>query len=80
MQVAYVVAQHESEMVTLTSELGRLKREKADLEQKIRQIQMGVVPPETAHLVDQLEKEKIEWEHKYTHLRDRFDVSSVFLF
>lgn len=79
LQVAFVVAQHESEMSTLTSELGRLRREKADLEEKIRQMQMGVIPPETAHLVDQLEREKTELEHKYTQLRDRFNVSSVLL-
>ena len=81
LQIAFVVAQHESEMSTLTSELGRLRREKAYLEQKVRhcQMQMGVIPPETVHLVDELDMEKKELEHKYTQLRDRFDVSSVIL-
>ena len=59
----------------MNSELGRLRREKADVEQQLRQLQKGVIPPETADLVDSLEKEKTEWKHKYTHLRDSYDVS-----
>ena len=75
MQVAIVIAQHESEMSALNSELGRLRREKADVEEQLRQLQKGVVPPETADLVDNLEREKTEWKHKYTDLRERYNVS-----
>ena len=64
-------------MSALNSELGRLRREKANVEEKLRQLQKGVIPPETANLVDNLEKEKTEWKHKYTHLRDRYDVSLI---
>ena len=67
------MAQHESEVSHLNSELGRLRREKADVEEQLRQLQKGVIPLETAHLVDNLEREKIEWEYKY--LKDRYDVS-----
>ena len=71
-------AQNESEISALKSELGRLRRENADLVQQLRQ-QKGVMLPdhETANLVDNLEREKSEWKHKYTHLRDRFDVSKL---
>ena len=62
-------------MSALNSELGRLRREKADVEEQLRQMQKGVIPPETANLVDNLEREKTDWKHKYTHLRDRYDVS-----
>ena len=63
-------------MSALNSELGRLRREKADVEQQLRQVQKGLMQPEMASLVDILEKEKTEWKHKYTHLRDRYDVSN----
>ena len=63
-------------MSTLNSELGRLRREKADVEEQLRQLQMGAMQPETAGLVDTLEREKSELNHKYTQLRDRFDVST----
>ena len=62
-------------MSALNSEFGRLRREKADVEAKVRQLQKGVIPPETAYLIDNLEREKTEWKDKYTYLRDRYDVS-----
>ena len=63
-------------MSTLNSELGRLRREKANVEEQLRQLQMGAMQPEAAGLVDTLEREKSELNHKYTQLRDRFDVST----
>ena len=69
-----VTAQYESEMSALNTELGRLRREKAAVEGRLQQLQKGVLLPETAGLVDILEREKTEWKHKYTHLRDRYDV------
>ena len=63
-------------MSALNSELGRLRREKADVKEQLRQLQMGAMQPETAGLVDTLEREKSELKHKYTQLRDRFDVSA----
>ena len=69
-----VTAQYESEMSALNTELGRLRREKAAVERQLQQLQKGVIPPETAGLVDSLEREKTEWKHKYTHLRDRYNV------
>ena len=73
------MAQHDSDMSALRSELGRLTREKANIEEQLRQLKQGVMPPETGSLFENLEREKRELEHKYTRLRDRFDVSKAML-
>ena len=55
-------AQFQSEILTRNSEIGRLKREKSDVEAQLRRLQNGVM-------------EKTEWKDKYTQLKNRFDVS-----
>ena len=69
-------ALYESELTSLKSELGRLKREKTEMEAHLRQIcEQGALPQDTAGVVHKLEKEKAELYQKYSRLRDRFDVS-----
>ena len=74
-QADYVRAQYESKLSTLKLEVGALKREKADMEVKLHQQQIGAIAPDTARYVDQLQKEKAESNPKYISLRDRYDVS-----
>ena len=74
-QAELVRAKYESEISTLDSELGRVRREKADIESQLRLLQKGMMMPETSILFEKLEREKTELKHKYTQLRDRFDVS-----
>ena len=75
-QTEMVRAQYESELTSLKSELGRLKREKTEMEAHLRQIsEQSGLPQDAAFVVHKLEKEKAELYQKYSRLRDRFDVS-----
>ena len=76
MQAEFAKALYVSELTSQKSEIGRLKREKTELEAQLRQIcEQGALPQDTAFVVHKLEKEKAELYQKYSRLRDRFDVS-----
>ena len=71
-----VRAQYESEFTSLKSELGRLKREKTEMEAHLRQIsEQSALSQDAAGVIHKLEKEKAELYQEYSRLRDRYVVS-----